>query len=274
MDGVGTKTVVAHQTGMWDGIGKDIVNHCANDLVCQGGRPLFFLDYMASSSLNPEIAETLVRSMSEACKDLDCVLIGGETAEMPTVYHEGAHDVVGTMVGFADRERMFRSEDIVEGDVCIALPSNGLHTNGYTLARKVFGNDNLIEQNKILGCSIAEALLKPHTCYAPLVLKLHEQIGIKAVAHITGGGIQGNLKRILPDGLGASIEKSSIEVLPIFEMMQERGGINDDDMYEAFNMGVGMILVVAANKEKDIRAGAEGSSVIGKISSVSGVLMQ
>ena len=268
VDGVGTKTVVAEMTGDWSGVGHDIVNHCANDLVCQGGRPLIFMDYAASSSLDPSILETIVKGMCDACKDHNCVLIGGETAEMPQVYCEGAHDIVGAMVGFADKAKMFATETITAGDVLIALPSNGLHTNGYSLARKALfeaGDFAADEHKEELGCTVGEALLAPHTPYANLVLSLHESIGLKGVAHITGGGIYGNLKRILPDGVAMQIDRSKINVLPIFELIQSAGNVPEDDMYEAFNMGVGMILVVDASKKSMVLEQVNDAYEIGSI---------
>ncbi|MBT3834751.1 phosphoribosylformylglycinamidine cyclo-ligase [Candidatus Peribacteria bacterium] len=263
IDGVGTKTVIAENTNRWENIGADIVNHSANDVVCQGARPLFFLDYAASASLNPDVLETIVESMSKSCIDIDCALIGGETAEMPQVYKEGAHDIAGTMVGIVEREKMITGENIGKNDVLIALPSNGLHTNGYSLARKVLPDFD--EEVTELGCTVGEALLKPHTCYSNTVLKIHEEIGLKGVAHITGGGIYGNLSRIIPEGLSFDIDKSKIQNLPIFELIQSRGDVNEESMFEAFNMGVGMILVVEPGKEGAVLAGVAGSYAIGKV---------
>jgi phosphoribosylformylglycinamidine cyclo-ligase len=274
VDGVGTKTLVAERMGKWDGIGEDIVHHCANDLVCQGAAPLLFLDYVASSRLNPSTIEEIVAGMSRACKALDCVLIGGETAEMPQVYSEGSHDVVGAMIGVADREHMITGKNIKEGDVLIALPSNGLHTNGYSLARKVLLDDAKLDLTKHfpeLGCSLAEALLKPHTEYSRLVRKLHDSIGLNGVAHITGSGIPGNLPRILPKGLGARIERSAIKVLPIFPLIQKQGSVSDEDMVATFNMGVGMILVVSEKNATKVLGEAKGSYILGKTVSGEGV---
>ncbi|MEK7136933.1 MAG: phosphoribosylformylglycinamidine cyclo-ligase [Patescibacteria group bacterium] len=274
IDGVGTKTLVAERMGKWDGIGEDIVNHCANDLVCQGAAPLLFLDYVASSRLNPSTIEEIVAGMSRACKALGCVLIGGETAEMPQVYAEGSHDVVGAMIGVADRDSMITGNDIQKGDVLIALPSNGLHTNGYSLARKVLLDDAKLDITKHfpeLGCSLAEALLKPHTEYSRLVRKLHDSIGLKGVAHITGSGIPGNLPRILPEGLGAKIEKNAIKVLPIFQLIQKQGAVPDEDMFATLNMGVGMLLVLdPLNKETALRE-AQGSYLLGEVTQGEGV---
>lgn len=277
IDGVGTKTVIAERTGKWEGIGHDIVNHSANDLVCQGAAPLLFLDYLAASRLDPAVIETIVKGMSDACRNVGCVLIGGETAEMPNVYTEGSYDVAGAIIGTAERSRMITGDDMSEGDVLIALPSNGLHTNGYSLARKVLLEDAEMALNDVvpeLKETLGDALLKPHSPYSPLVLRLHREIGLKGVAHITGGGIAGNLVRIIPKGLGAIIDKKLIKVLPIFELIQKAGNVTDEAMYEAMNMGVGMILVVEEKLSKKVLKEAEGSSVIGKVVKGSGVLIE
>jgi phosphoribosylformylglycinamidine cyclo-ligase len=257
IDGVGTKTVIAEQAGKWNGIGHDIVNHSANDLVCLGASPLLFLDYVASASLDPDILEVIVKGMSDACRKLGCILIGGESAEMPQVYNKGAHDIVGSIIGIAEKSKMITGKDIAESDVLIALPSNGLHTNGYSLARLVL-KDHMTDE-------VIDQLLTPHSSYVKTVLKLHDTIGLKGVAHITGGGIAGNLSRILPAGLGAEVQKNSIDVLPIFELIQKTGSVTDENMYEAFNMGVGMILVVDDARKGDVLAIAEGAYIVGKI---------
>ncbi len=268
IDGVGTKTVIAERTGKWEGIGHDIVNHSANDLVCQGGRGILFLDYVAASRLDPAVVETIVKGMCDACKEIGCVLIGGETAEMPKVYTEGSYDIAGAIIGIAERGRMITGDEIEEGDVLIALPSNGLHTNGYSLARKVFLEDAKMDLNTVLaelGESLGDALLKPHTLYANTVLKLHKEIGLRGVAHITGGGIAGNLIRIIPKGLGAKIEKNLIRRLPIFDLIQKTGNIAEEAMFEALNMGVGMILVLEPSKANAVIQGVKGSYPIGQI---------
>ena len=268
IDGVGTKTMIAAMIQKWHGIGEDIVHHCANDLVCQGGSPLAFLDYLASSRLDPAIIEEIVAGMSDACERLGCVLIGGETAEMPKVYHDGAHDVAGAMVGVAEKSALITGESIRAGDTLVALPSNGLHTNGYSLARKVLIEDAKMDLSVALpelGMTLGEALLKPHTEYSRLVRKLRDAIGLKGVAHITGGGIPGNLPRILPKGLGAKVHRSAIRVLPIFELIQRTGKVPQEAMEEAMNMGVGIILVIDPLKQNEILAGAEGAYIIGEV---------
>jgi len=273
-DGVGTKTMIAEKTGLWEGIGKDIVHHGANDLVCQGGRAILFLDYIAANRLDPEVVETIVKGMSESCRALGCVLIGGETAEMPKVYTEGSYDVAGTIIGIAERCAMITGGMIEEGDVLIALPSNGLHTNGYSLARKVLLDDAKLDLHAMhpdLGETLAEALLKPHTLYAKTVLKIHAEIGLKGVAHITGGGIAGNLARIIPEGLGAKIEKKLIRRLPIFHLIQQIGNVSEEAMFQAMNMGVGMILACRKEQQEQVISSASGSYVIGNIVEESGV---
>ena len=268
IDGVGTKTIIAAALGKWKGIGHDIVNHCANDLACQGGAPFAFLDYLASSTLDPEIVEEIVSGMSEACQTLDCVLIGGETAEMPQVYHEGAMDVAGAMMGIAEKKQLLTGEHIRAGDLLIALPSNGLHTNGYSLARKVLlesANMDLTEEISDLGMTLGEALLAPHTEYSRLVRKLRDSVGLHGVAHITGGGIPGNLPRILPKGLGARVRRSSIGVLPIFKLIQEKGNVPQEEMEAAMNMGVGMILVADPAKLEGVLHEVNTAYVIGEV---------
>ncbi len=268
IDGVGTKTIIAAALGKWKGIGHDIVNHCANDLVCQGGAPFAFLDYLASSTLDPAVVEEIVSGMSEACQTLDCVLIGGETAEMPQVYHEGATDVAGAMVGIAEKKQLLTGEHIRAGDLLVALPSNGLHTNGYSLARKVLlesAKMDLTEELSELGMTLGEALLAPHTEYSRLVRKLRDTIGLHGVAHITGGGIPGNLPRILPKGLGARVQRSSIGVLPIFKLIQEKGNVPQEEMDATMNIGVGMILVADPGKLEGILHEANTAYVIGEV---------
>lgn len=274
IDGVGTKTIIAQLQGKWENVGKDIVGHSGNDLVCQGATPLLFLDYVASSKLDPATIEAIVKGMCESCRELDCVLIGGETAEMPKVYAEGAHDVVGSIVGVVDHKKMITGENIKEGDVLIALPSNGLHTNGYSLARKVLLENAQMDLNTAMpeldGETLGDALLKPHTSYVKTVLKLHEEIGIKGIAHITGGGIEGNLSRILPEGLGAKIDKSAIKRPSIFDLIQKTGDVSENAMFEAFNMGVGMILVVDKGKADAALEMAEGY-VVGVVEGDGGI---
>lgn len=248
IDGVGTKTKVAAMVGDYKGIGRDIVNHCVNDILCQGARPLFFLDYFGCSHLEEWQFEQVVRSAAEACSAVGCALVGGETAEMPGVYLTDEIDIVGSIVGVVDFEaRLPRSKPRV-GDRLIGIASNGLHTNGYSLARKVlFDRGGLTVNDSVpdSAMSIGEALLLPHTCYYnELYPLLQQDLGIYGLAHITGGGIYDNLQRILPQGLGATIERSTWTPLPIFRLIQQVGEIPQPEMDRAFNQGIGMIAVV------------------------------
>lgn len=244
-DGVGTKTKVAAQLGRWDTIGHDIVNHCVNDILVQGARPLFFLDYVASSKLYPEQIATIVGGIAAACQLAGCALLGGETAEMPGVYEAGEIDLVGTVIGVVDRPKLIDGSRIQPGDAIVALPSSGPHTNGYTLIRKVLGDCDWNVPNGALGTTIGEALLTPHRCYLSDVQRiLSAGVDVRGLAHITGGGIVDNLPRILPDGVGAQIQRGTWPELPIFGLIQRTGSIADADMFHAFNMGVGMIVIV------------------------------
>jgi phosphoribosylformylglycinamidine cyclo-ligase len=250
-DGVGTKIKVAIAAGRHRGIGVDIVNHCVNDIACAGARPLFFLDYFATGKLEPNVFEELIAGMTEACREAGCALLGGETAEMPGVYALGDYDLAGFIVGLVEAGA---SRPRVEaGDVLVGLPSNGLHTNGYSLARKVF-------EGAPLTARLADQLLAPHTAY----LDAMRSLPWKAAAHITGGGIPGNLPRVLPEGLGAVLNRRAWDVPAIFGEIQRRGRIADDEMLGTFNMGLGMILVI---EPKDIRS---GMLVVGQVVEQSG----
>ena len=243
-DGVGTKIKVAIAAGSHRGIGIDIVNHCVNDIACAGARPLFFMDYFATGKLDPEVFEQLIEGMTEACREAGCALLGGETAEMPGMYALGDYDLAGFVVGLVDGRKR---QPVRAGDLLVGLPSNGLHTNGYSLARKVF-------EGVPISKKLAEQLLAPHRSY------LEEMRGLdwKAAAHITGGGIPGNLPRSLPDGLGAALDRSRWTVPPIFAEIQKRGRVSDDEMWGTFNMGLGMILGCDP-------AAAAGRSVVGEV---------
>ena len=230
-DGVGTKIKVAIAAGRHRGIGVDIVNHCVNDIATAGARPLFFLDYFATGKLDPNVFSQLIEGMTDACRDAGCALLGGETAEMPGVYALGDYDLAGFIVGLV--ERGGRRDPVEARDVLIGLPSNGLHTNGYSLARKVF-------EGVPMDGALADELLAPHTSY----LAELGRIRWKGAAHITGGGVTGNLPRCLPDGLGARIDREAWKAPPIFEKIRVRGRVSDDEMWGTFNMGLGMILAV------------------------------
>ncbi|HET7338067.1 MAG TPA: phosphoribosylformylglycinamidine cyclo-ligase [Candidatus Dormibacteraeota bacterium] len=250
-DGVGTKIKVAIAAGQHRGIGIDIVNHCVNDIATAGARPLFFLDYFATGQLDPDVFAQLVDGMTSACRAAGCALLGGETAEMPGVYALGDYDLAGFIVGLVEDTET--REPVRQGDVLLGLPSNGLHTNGYSLARKVFEGVPLDPQ-------LTQELLAPHTSY----LDELRRIRWKGAAHITGGGILGNLPRCLPDGLGARLDPHSWEVPAIFERIRKRGRISDDEMWGTFNMGLGMILVV------DPKDAPKGARVVGEVVNQSG----
>ncbi len=251
-DGVGTKVKLAARTGRCASLGEDIVNHCVNDILVQGARPLFFLDYFASSKLNPVIIADVVGGMAKACREAGCALIGGETAEMPGVYQPGEFDVAGTIVGAVDRERILPKKDLRPGDVLIGIRSNGPHTNGYSLIRKIFESTPLETVLPELGVPLADALLAPHRSYLPLLKPIlaEKESPIKALAHLTGGGWIENPIRVFPEGIGAEVKLGSWPVPALFTVIQQKGEIQPAEMYRVFNMGIGM-LVVAAKKDAD-----------------------
>ncbi len=244
-DGVGTKTKVAIGLGRVESLGFDIVNHCCNDILVQGARPLFFLDYVAASQLDPELIATIVRGIAQACQQNGAALLGGETAEMPGVYVAGEIDLVGTIVGVVDRANIIDGSKITPGDSIIALPSDSPHTNGYSLLRQVLADLDWQAPNAELGESIGDALLRPHRSYSAEIAALQAaNVPIHGLAHITGGGIPDNLPRIFADGIAAQIERGSWPELPIFGLVQRLGKISQRDMFHTFNMGAGMLLVL------------------------------
>lgn len=247
-DGVGTKTMVAARMNRWDTIGQDLVNHCVNDILVQGASPLFFLDYVASSQLQPEQIAAVVGGCAKACQALGAALLGGETAEMPGVYQTGEIDLVGTIIGVIDRPNLIDGRNIQAGDVILSLPSTGLHTNGYSLARKLLdGLDWQAPRDDLDGASIGEALLAVHRCYLAEVRALQTAaVTINGLAHITGGGILDNVPRILPEGVGAQIKRNSWHVPPIFRLIETRDTLTEADLYQTFNMGLGMLVIVPA----------------------------
>ena len=248
-DGVGTKLKLAFMTGRHDTVGQCLVNHCVNDILVQGARPLFFLDYLATGEVAEGVVEEIVHGVARACAANRCALLGGETAQMPDFYAEGEYDLAGFIVGLVEREALIDGSAVEAGDVLVALPSSGLHTNGYTLARRiVFERGGLSVDDPMPGLddeSVGEALLRVHRSYLPVLWDEIEAGSIRALAHITGGGIEGNLPRILPDGLGAVVERSSWTVPPIFRSLAEMGGVTEAEMFRVFNMGVGMLAVVS-----------------------------
>jgi phosphoribosylformylglycinamidine cyclo-ligase len=272
-DGVGTKLRVAFMTGVHDTIGQDLVNHCVNDILVQGAEPLFFLDYLATGRLDPDVAVRIVEGLARACRENGCALLGGETAEMPGFYADGEYDVAGFIVGVVERDRLIDGRGVAPGDVLIGVPSSGLHTNGYSLARRiVFERLRLGVRDRVpeLGTTVGEALLAPHRSYLPLLRPLLPQRVIKAMAHITGGGITDNLPRVLPAGAEAIVRIGSWDVPPIFRWLATAGAVPQDDMLRTFNMGIGLILVVACGDADAVLgvlrdAGEPAARVIGEI---------
>jgi phosphoribosylformylglycinamidine cyclo-ligase len=255
-DGVGTKLKVAFMTGVHDTVGRDLVNHCTNDILVQGARPLFFLDYVATGSLSPEVIVSVVEGVARGCRENGCVLLGGETAEMPGFYPEGEYDVAGFIVGVVERERAIDGRRVAPGDLLLALPSAGLHTNGYSLARKLFfevAGYHVDTRLDALGMTVGEALLQPHLSYLRPLEGLLDTGIIKALAHITGGGLLENIPRVLPEGTAVEITRGSWPVLPVFKVMQEIGNVAEGEMYRTFNMGVGMVIICAPADADTVR---------------------
>jgi phosphoribosylformylglycinamidine cyclo-ligase len=247
-DGVGTKIRVAAIAGVWDTVGQDLVNHCVNDILVQGARPLFFVVYIAMGRLVSETVEGLISGLAKACRENGCALLGGETAEMPDLYREGDCDLAGTIVGVVDRGLVVDGSGVVEGDVLLGLASSGLHTNGYSLARKVFFDRMGLEPGSVvpdLGQTVAEALLSVHRSYLRPVLSLVEARKLKAMSHITGGGFPDNIPRVLPENVDVEVWTDSWEFPPLFRLIQEAGGVPKDEMYRVFNCGIGMVLIVS-----------------------------
>jgi phosphoribosylformylglycinamidine cyclo-ligase len=256
-DGVGTKLKIAFATRVHNTVGRDLVNHCVNDILVQGARPLFFLDYVATGKLSPEVIASVVVGVANGCRENGCVLLGGETAEMPGFYGEGEYDIAGFIVGVVDRAKIIDGKAIAPGDVLLALPSVGLHTNGYSLARKLFFEVAGYEPQTYLpevGMTAGEALLQPHVSYLRPLEALLDVAVIKGLAHITGGGLTDNIPRILPAGTAVKIEPGSWPVLPVFELFRRLGNVSDSEMFRTFNMGVGMVIVTAAENVDQITA--------------------
>ncbi len=254
-DSPGTKLMLATLTGRFESVGIDVVNHCVNDVFVSGATPLFFLDYLGVGRLQPERAEALVSGVAEACRAVGCALIGGETAELPGIYPEDGFDLAGFAVGVVEEDAILDGSTIAEGDALLAVPSNGLHTNGYSLARRVFGvddNPSVLDSVPLeLGVTLGEALMMPHRCYYPLLEPALPHI--KGMAHITGGGLPENVPRILPAGLGARFDTSAWHVPPIFSLIRDAGRVESDEMYRVFNMGVGMVLACSPEHADEVR---------------------
>jgi phosphoribosylformylglycinamidine cyclo-ligase len=272
-DGVGTKLKIAFATGIHRTIGYDLVSHCVDDILVQGARPLFFLDYIATGKLKPETVAEIVDGLARGCIEARCALLGGETAEMPGFYAEGEYDLAGFIVGIVSRDRVIDGSQIQPGDVVIGLPSVGLHTNGYSLARKLLlevaghGVDTYLAQ---LGCTIGEELLKPHRSYLPALQTLIDRPGvIKGLAHITGGGLVENIPRILPTNVDVVLENGSWPVLPVFDLLEQIGRIPKDDLLRTFNLGIGMVVIVGSQNQelvtRELDQAGEAHYLIGKV---------
>ena len=266
-DGVGTKQRIAQLMGIHNTVGIDCVAMCVNDIVCCGAKPLFFLDYIAIGRNEPEKVASLVSGVAEGCVQAGCALIGGETAEHPGTMQADDYDLAGFSVGIVDQEKIIRKDSVQAGDVILGLPSSGIHSNGYSLVRKVFDVEHASLETHVdeLGLTLGESLLTPTRIYVRPVLAALESGGVHGISHITGGGFYENIPRCLPEGFQAKIEKAAIPVLPIFKMIQERGGIPERDMFNTFNMGIGMSLVVAHDRVDAVRAVLPDTVVIGEI---------
>ena len=271
-DGVGTKLKIAFKMDKHDTVGIDCVAMCVNDIICSGAKPLFFLDYIAVGKNDPERVAAIVSGVAEGCVQAGAALIGGETAEMPGFYPEKEYDLAGYSTGVVDKDKILDNTTVTEGDVIIALPSSGVHSNGFSLVRKVLDVENgdiTSPLAELGGKSIGETLLTPTRIYVKPVLALLDEVKVKAISHITGGGFYENIPRSLPDGYSAKIDKSSLKILPIFDLIAKRGNIPERDMFNTFNMGVGMSIVVSkedAAKSLDIlKAAGEDAYIIGEI---------
>ena len=262
-DGVGTKLMVANMMNRYDTVGIDIVNHCCNDILCQGAKPLTFLDYIAVETLKPEQIEQLVKGMAKACRDNGVSLVGGETAELPGTYAKGEYDLVGVITGIVEKSKIVTGQNIVPGDKLLGLASSGLHTNGYTLARKVIfdtlemGVDTAPPE---LGQAVGTALLEPHKDYSQALLPLFDEHNIKGLAHITDGGLPGNLSRVLPTSCDAVIKKGSWDIPPLFQLIASGGLVPSDDMYRTFNMGIGMVIVTDPDSADGLATALESAA--------------
>ena len=265
VDGVGTKLKIASALGKYDSVGIDIVNHCVDDILTCGAEPLFFLDYIAMGKLKPQAVEAIARGLASACRDAGCALIGGETAEMPGIYAGEDYDLVGFIIGVVEKKKLIMGKTIVAGDIIIGLPSSGLHTNGYSLVRKVFG-ETASALNKYypeLGQKLREALLEPHRCYLNQLKPLLPVI--KGMAHITGGGLIDNVPRVLSKGLAAKFNSRAWVVPPIFNLIQKRGNIDRSEMFHVFNMGIGMVIICSAENVSHFTKSLPEAKLIGEV---------
>lgn len=267
-DGVGTKLKLAFETGIHNTVGADLVNHCVNDILVQGARPLFFLDYFATGKLEPDVTAAVVEGIARACRENGCVLLGGETAEMPSMYADGEYDLAGFIVGVVDKPKVIDGKSIVPGDVVLGIPSTGLQTNGYSLARKLFFEiggytpDSYFDE---LGTTVGEALLATHASFLPQIGPLLDTGVIKGLVHITGGGFLENIPRILPEGVSVEIDRGTWPELPIFAVMQRLGNVEGQEMFRTFNMGIGMIVVCSETEKERMLTDIDGGFEIGRV---------
>lgn len=267
VDGVGTKLKIASFLNKHDTIGIDLVNHCVNDILTCGASPLFFLDYIAMGRLVPEKVESIVSGLAQACKNVGCALIGGETAEMPGIYQGDDYDLVGFIVGVVEKANILNGSSIAPGDVVLGLPSSGLHTNGYSLVRKVFNIDKDPASLQVLypelKRTLGDELLQPHRCYYSELKPVLSMV--KGLAHITGGGFEGNIPRIIPQGMAVQIDKNSWSIPPIFKLIQERGKISETEMHRVFNMGIGMVIICSPQQASELAAALPETQKVGKV---------
>jgi len=281
IDGVGTKLKIAFATGRHDTVGRDLVSHCVNDILVGGARPLFFLDYFGTGRLEPGVSADVVKGLAEGCRAAGCALIGGETAEMPGLYGAGEYDLAGCIVGLVERAKVVDGANVTAGDVVLGLASEGLHTNGYSLARQALLEDARMALDapvsELGGVTLGEALLWPHRCYAPAVLPLLDSspCPIKAMAHITGGGFVDNIPRVLPPGVGVQVNRGAWDVPPLFRLIQDKGGVSEAEMFRVFNMGIGFVLIVGPEAADEtlarLRAAGETAYRLGEAVAGEGV---
>ena len=277
-DGVGTKLKLAFETGIHNTVGADLVNHCVNDILVQGARPLFFLDYFATGKLEPDVTASVVEGIARACRENGCVLLGGETAEMPDFYPPGEYDLAGFIVGVVDKAKVIDGKSIEPGDIVLGIPSNGLQTNGYSLARKLFfevGGYKVDDYVEELGTTVGEALLATHQSFLPQIGPLLDEESnadegvrvplIKGLAHITGGGFLENIPRILPEGVSVEINRGTWPELPIFGLMQKLGNVSDQEMFRTFNMGIGMIVICSPDERGTIKTAIDNCYEVGRV---------
>jgi phosphoribosylformylglycinamidine cyclo-ligase len=263
VDGVGTKLKIASALDKHNTIGIDLVNHCVNDILTCGAEPLFFLDYIAMGKLVPEQVEAIAQGLAQACREVGCALIGGETAEMPGLYAGEDYDLVGFIIGVVEKEKIIMGKTTVAGDAIIGLPSSGLHTNGYSLVRKIFGVDQLEKYYPELRRTLGEELLEPHRCYYNQLKPLLSLV--KGMAHITGGGLIDNVPRVLPQGLAALFNSQTWTIPPIFQLIQQRGNVDQQEMYRVFNMGIGMVLICSPDNANKLVKALPDAKLIGEV---------